>query len=82
VGNKVWLKLVKGVKVGYYLLENQIKLSFKKIGPYIVIRVISLLLYEIALPEWLKIYPVIIIEYLEKKDNNPYQRRLPGPRPI
>ena len=38
--------------------------------------------FHLTLPDWLKIHPVISIEHLEKKESDPYQRKLPGPGPI
>ena len=64
------------------LLDNQTKLSFKKLRLYLITRVVSPLLYEVKLPKWLKIHPIISIEHREKqkgKKNDPYNRKLPGP---
>jgi hypothetical protein len=38
--------------------------------------------YKLTLPDWLKIYPIISIDHLEKRDKDLYKRELPGPGPI
>lgn len=82
IRDKVYLKLAKEVDNGYKLLDNFTKFSFNKIGPYKVTRVITPLSFELELPSWLSIHPVISIEYLEPKGMDPYERKNPEPGPI
>jgi hypothetical protein len=82
VEDEVYLKLAKGVDNGYKLLDNFTKFSFNKMGPYKVAKVISPLSFELELPSWLSIHPVISIEHLEPKNADPYKRKHPEPGPI
>lgn len=59
----VYIKLAKLGKPGYYL-DYQIKLTFRKVGLYRIVRKISSLRYEIELPSWLKWFREIFIKHL------------------
>ena len=82
VEDEVYIKLAKGTNNSYKLVDNQNKLAFTKLGPYKVVKVVSPLSFEIALPDWLRIHPVISIEHLEPKPIDPYKRKNPEPGPI
>jgi hypothetical protein len=81
-GDQVYLKLAKSTDNGYKLLQNFTKLSFIKMGPYLVKKVISQLAFELDLSECLSIHPVVSIDHLEPVQTDPYNRELPGPGPI
>jgi hypothetical protein len=76
------LKLAKGIEQGYKVLNNFTKLSFTKEGPFKIRRKVSSLAYELELPEWLKIHPIISIDYLQPKTLNLYKRAKPELGPI
>ncbi|CZT02527.1 uncharacterized protein RCO7_06258 [Rhynchosporium graminicola] len=80
--DRVYLKLAKGVGNGYRLLDNHTKLSFTKMGPYAIKRKISRLSYEIDLPDWLPIHPVITVDHLQEVIQDPYNRKIPEPGPL
>ena len=82
-GDTVYIKLAKGTDRGYHLLHNTTKLSFIKQGPYPITKVVHPgLSFEIQLPEWLPIHPIISIEHLEPAKTDPHGRTLPSPGPI
>jgi hypothetical protein len=51
-------------------------------GSYQIAQVVLPLSYKFTLPDWLKIYPIISIDHLEKRNKDPYERELPGLGPI
>lgn len=60
----VYVKLAKRGQDGYHL-DNQTKLSHRKVGPFPILEKISDLRYKIALPSYLKWRPEMSIEHLE-----------------
>jgi hypothetical protein len=82
VEDEVFLKVAKSTEHGYKLLQNFTKLSFIKLGPYRIRKVISPLAFELELPEWLSIHPVVSIDHIEPVRPDPYNREIPGPGPI
>jgi hypothetical protein len=72
-----YLKLAKTGDTGYHL-QNQTKLSARKIGPFLILEV-NPLLCKLDLPDWLGgpcgIYPVISVQYLEPAKPDLYNRK-------
>lgn len=81
-GDQVYLKLAKSTEEGYYILNNFTKLSFIKEGPFKILRKITSLSYELKLPDWLYIHPVVTIDHLKPVSKDPYKRSVPPPGPI
>ena len=82
-GDLVNIKLAKGTDRGYHLLHNTTKLSFVKHGPYQIDKVIVPgLSFQVRLPDWLPIHPIISIEHLEPARRDPHNRLLPPTGPI
>jgi len=77
VGDLVYLKIAKGIEKGYRLLDNLTKLSFVKMGPYPVKKVINPISFQIDLPDWFNIYDVISIDHLESTVDDPFHRAPP-----
>lgn len=79
-----YLKLAKKGDTGYHL-QNQTKLSARKIGPFPVLEV-NPLSCKLDLPDWLGgpngIHPVISVEHLEPAKPDLYQRKQPESGPI
>lgn len=79
---KAFLRLSKKSEKGYHL-QNHTKLSFEKIGPFLIVRSHGPWAFEIKLPPWLKgMHPVISVEHLEPAPPDPYDRPKLEPGPI
>ncbi|QRW23676.1 Transposon Tf2-12 polyprotein [Rhizoctonia solani] len=77
VGNKVWLSH-QNISTD----RPSIKLSHKKLGPYLVIKKIGLHAYKLQLPHTMRIHPVFHINLLTKFHPDPHGRDPPQPAPI
>jgi hypothetical protein len=62
--DQVWLKLAKGTDVGYRL-PHMSALDVRKVGPFPIKRRIGKVAFELELPDYLKIHPVISCVHLE-----------------
>ena len=60
----MWLKLAKGTDLGY-CLPSMPALDVTKIGPFPIKREVGKVAFELDLPEYLKIHPVISWVHLE-----------------
>ena len=74
----VYIKLSKPGHTGYHL-NNQTKLSFRKVGPFPVEEVLSKLRYKIKLPPYLQWRPEISIENLIPARADLFNRPAPEP---
>jgi hypothetical protein len=81
VGDRVWLKLVKGGRRGYQLPGGS-KLSSIRAGPYRIVKKVGQLAYELDLPPHTRIHPVISCVHLEKCNADEFDRTYPPPPPI
>ena len=79
--DKVYLRLVRGAKGGYRV-PSTTSMSPIRAGPFRVIRRVGRLAYELELPEYIKIHPVISVIHLEPAPEDPYARPQPKPGPI
>ncbi|QRW23856.1 Retrotransposable element Tf2 protein [Rhizoctonia solani] len=77
VGNKVWLS-----HQNRSTNRPSIKLSHKKLGPYLVIEKIGSHAYKLQLPHTMRIHPVFHINLLTKFHPDPHGRNPPQPAPI
>ncbi|QRW23612.1 Retrotransposable element Tf2 protein [Rhizoctonia solani] len=77
VGDKVWLSH-QNISTN----RPSIKLSHKKLGPYLVVKKIGLHAYKLQLPHTMRIHPVFHINLLTKFHPNPHGRDPPQPAPI
>ncbi|QRW26435.1 Retrotransposable element Tf2 protein [Rhizoctonia solani] len=77
VGNKVWLSH-QNISTD----RPSIKLSHKKLGPYLVIEKIGTHAYKLQLPHTMRIHPVFHINLLTKFHPNPHGHDPPQPAPI
>ncbi|QRW18204.1 Transposon Tf2-12 polyprotein [Rhizoctonia solani] len=77
VGNKVWLSH-QNISTD----RPSIKLSHKKLGPYLVIEKIGSHAYKLQLPHTMRIHPVFHINLLTKFHPDPHGRDPPQPAPI
>ncbi|QRW25741.1 Retrotransposable element Tf2 protein [Rhizoctonia solani] len=77
VGDKVWLSH-QNISTD----RPSIKLSHKKLGPYLVVKKIGLHAYKLQLPHTMRIHPVFHINLLTKFHPNPHRRNPPQPAPI
>ncbi|QRW15631.1 Retrotransposable element Tf2 protein [Rhizoctonia solani] len=77
VGNKVWLNH-QNISTN----RPSIKLSHKKLGPYLVIEKIGSHAYKLQLPHTMRIHPVFHINLLTKFHPDPHGRDPPQPAPI
>ncbi|QRW20576.1 Transposon Tf2-12 polyprotein [Rhizoctonia solani] len=77
VGNKVWLSH-QNISTN----RPSIKLSHKKLGPYLVIEKIGSHAYKLQLPHTTRIHPVFHINLLTKFHPDPHGRNPPQPAPI
>ncbi|QRW20471.1 Retrotransposable element Tf2 protein [Rhizoctonia solani] len=77
VGNKVWLNH-QNISTN----RPSIKLSHKKLGPYLVIEKIGSHAYKLQLPHTMRIHPVFHINLLTKFHPDPHGRNPPQPAPI
>jgi hypothetical protein len=80
-GDLVYIKLAKPGKDGYHL-NNQTKLSFRRVGPYPIAERISDLRYRVKLPPWLKWHPEISVEHLVPAFPDKLSRPPPGQGPL
>ncbi len=80
-GDSVYLKLVRGTKIGYKLATSS-SLDPIKMGPYKIIQVISKVAYRLALPPEMKMHPVISIAHLEPSQPDLEARSKPPPPEI
>lgn len=78
VGDFVYIKLAKKSNSGYHL-NNQSKLSHRRVGPFQVKKCINALRSEIDLPYYLKWNPEISIEHLEPVYPGTREGEPPGP---
>jgi hypothetical protein len=62
--DQVWLKLAKSTDLGYHL-PSMPALDVKKIGPFPIKREVGKVAFELDLPEYPKIHPVISCVHLE-----------------
>lgn len=74
----VWLKLAKGTDVGYRL-PSMSALDVRKIGPFKVKRQISKVAFELELPSYLRMHPVISCIHLEPANGEHRDRQTPPP---
>ncbi|KAF2963381.1 hypothetical protein GQX73_g10196 [Xylaria multiplex] len=77
-GDMVYVRLSKPGHPGYHL-NNQTKLSFRKVGPFPVEKVINPRRYRIMLPPWLKWEKDMSIENLIPAHTDKFARPLPEP---
>ncbi|QRW25688.1 Retrotransposable element Tf2 protein [Rhizoctonia solani] len=77
VGDKVWLNH-QNISTD----RPSIKLSHKKLGPYLVIEKIGLHAYKLQLPHTMRIHPVFHINLLTKFHPDPHGCDPPQPPPI
>ncbi|QRW20813.1 Retrotransposable element Tf2 protein [Rhizoctonia solani] len=77
VGDKVWLSH-QNISTN----RPSIKLSHKKLGPYLVIEKIGSHAYKLQLPHTMRIHPVFHINLLTKFCPDPHGRDPPQPAPI
>ncbi|QRW17323.1 Retrotransposable element Tf2 protein [Rhizoctonia solani] len=77
VGDKVWLSH-QNISTN----RPSIKLSHKKLGPYLVVEKIGLHAYKLQLPHTMRIHPVFHINLLTKFHPDPHGRDPPQPAPI
>lgn len=63
----VWLKLAKGIDVGYRL-PNMLALDVRKIRPFKIKRRVGKVAFELDLPSYLRMHPVISCIHLEPAD--------------
>ncbi|KAF8759769.1 hypothetical protein RHS01_01831 [Rhizoctonia solani] len=77
VGDKVWLSH-QNISTD----RPSIKLSHKKLGPYLVIEKIGLHAYKLQLPHTMRIHPVFHINLLTKFHPDPHGRNPPQPAPV
>ncbi|QRW26231.1 Retrotransposable element Tf2 protein [Rhizoctonia solani] len=77
VGDKVWLSH-QNISTD----RPSIKLSHKKLGPYLVIEKIGSHAYKLQLPHTMRIHPVFHINLLTKFHPDPHGRNPPQPAPI
>ncbi|QRW16667.1 Retrotransposable element Tf2 protein [Rhizoctonia solani] len=77
VGDKVWLSH-QNISTN----RPSIKLSHKKLGPYLVIEKIGSHAYKLQLPHTMRIHPVFHINLLTKFHPDPHGRDPPQPAPI
>ncbi|QRW24093.1 Retrotransposable element Tf2 protein [Rhizoctonia solani] len=77
VGDKVWLSH-QNISTN----RPSIKLSHKKLGPYLVIEKIGLHTYKLQLPHTMRIHPVFHINLLTKFHSDPHGQDPPQPAPI
>ncbi|KAF8749931.1 hypothetical protein RHS01_09606 [Rhizoctonia solani] len=77
VGDKVWLSH-QNISTD----RPSIKLSHKKLGPYLVVEKIGSHAYKLQLPHTMRIHPVFHINLLTKFHPDPHGRDPPQPAPI
>jgi len=77
-GDEVYIKLVRGTRIGYKL-PTATALDVIKMGPFPIEARISDLAYRVKLPPDLKIHPTISIAHLEPKHPDHYHRKKPPP---
>ncbi|QRW15575.1 Retrotransposable element Tf2 protein [Rhizoctonia solani] len=77
VGDKVWLSH-QNISTN----RPSIKLSHKKLGPYLVIEKIGSHAYKLQLPHTMRVHPVFHINLLTKFHPDPHGQDPPQPAPI
>ncbi|KAK7992138.1 hypothetical protein PG988_000932 [Apiospora saccharicola] len=81
-GDLVFVKLAKSGDSHGYHLDNQTPLSYRRTGPFKVLKCLSNLKYRIDLPTWLKWNKDISIEHLEPFGTDKFERPIPSPGPM
>jgi hypothetical protein len=76
--DQVWLKLAKGINIGYRLLNISV-LDVKKIGPFLIKRRIGKIVFKLDLPDYLKIHSVISCIHLEPALPTHLENQAPPP---
>jgi hypothetical protein len=79
--DKVYITLATGTNSGYRL-PGATKLSERRVGPFKIISPVGRLAYRLELPPQWKIHPVVSVAYLEKHNEDPYDREAPSPPDI
>ena len=79
--SQVYIRMVKGINRGYRLPGNT-ALSVIRQGPFHILRKVGRLAYELDLPPYIKIHPVISVIHLEPYLPDPYHRPRPKPGPV
>jgi hypothetical protein len=69
-----YLRLVKGIKIGYKL-PNSISLSIIKLGPFKILEQVGDLAYKLKLLKHIRIYLVVSIIYLELGNKDEFNRK-------
>lgn len=64
-GDFVWLNLGDGYRLPRSFLPPDRRLGIQRVGPYRIVRVVSPLAYELALPAGSCLHPVISVQHLE-----------------
>lgn len=77
VGDKVWL-LRRNIRTA----RPSSKLDHKKLGPFAIVRCISNVAYELALPPTMKIHPVFHVSLLEPVSKESLRSFDPPPPPV
>jgi hypothetical protein len=72
----VFIKMVRGTKVGYRLPESS-SLATIKVGPFRILEKVGRLAYRLDLPPEMKIHPVISVVHLEQCLDDPFRREMP-----
>lgn len=73
--SKAYIKMIK-IKISEYHLPNFSSLSVKKIEPFLIIRKIEDLTYELELPSFMRIHLVISVTHLEQAIEDKFDRSL------
>jgi hypothetical protein len=77
VGDKVWLSH-QNISTD----RPSVKLSHRKLGPYLVLEKIGSHAFKLSLPHTMRIHPVFHINLLQKCHPDPHGRDPPQPPPI